>query len=72
MSSREKLQRIEVLGIRNLSRAQARKEILEYIKGNGNAWTSDIANALKLDLDLVLAILKELRQEGLVVENDLS
>lgn len=67
---REKLQSIEVLKLREVSPQQAKKEILQFIAKKRNAWTSDIANELELDLDLVMSILRELRDEGKVTSDD--
>ena len=46
------------------------KEILQFITKTGRAWTSDIANELQLDLDLVMSVLRELRDEGKVAPDD--
>lgn len=67
---RDKLQSVEVFELRDISHDDAKKEICEFIARSGTVWTSDIANALRLDLDLVLSVLKELRHEGKVVEGD--
>ena len=69
---RDKLQSLEVLELRNVDYPQAKKEILDFITKNPGAWTSDIADRLRLDLDLVLAVLKDLRAEGKVEPDDHS
>ncbi|MBO3833454.1 MAG: ribbon-helix-helix protein, CopG family, partial [Candidatus Brockarchaeota archaeon] len=51
---------IRVIQIRNVSKAQARREILKYLKERKEADTFDIANDLKLDLGLTIRVLKEL------------
>ena len=42
------------------------KEIIEYLRENQKAYPSDVADALQLDFDLVLDIVKELVKEGRV------
>lgn len=57
---------IRVIQIRNVSKAQARREILKYLKERKEADTFDIANDLRLDLGLTIRVLKELWEEGKV------
>lgn len=49
--------------IREVSRSQARKEILEFLEKNEEAWSSETADSLRIDLTLVSSILEELRRE---------
>ena len=63
---REKLESIQIIDVRNVSKEKAEKEIIEYLKKNKKAYPSDIADALQLDFDLVLEIIKELAKEGRV------
>ena len=65
-SVREKLESIKVIDIRNVNREKAEKEIIEYLKENKKAYTSDIADAMELDFDLVLDIVKDLAKAGRV------
>jgi hypothetical protein len=51
---------LEVVRIRDLPKAQARNEILEFLEKNDRAWVSGIADALRLDLSIVNSILEEL------------
>lgn len=67
---REKLQSIEFLEIRQVSRTEARKAIQTYLAEYHRAWTSEIADALRLDIDVVLSVLADLRAAGMVVEDD--
>jgi Mn-dependent DtxR family transcriptional regulator len=53
----------EVIKIREVSRRQARKEILEFLEKNERAWSSEIADSLRIDLTLVNSILEELWSE---------
>ena len=65
-ATREKLEAVEVLEIRDLDRSQARKEIVEYLGKNGKSYASDVAEFLRLDLGLVFSILEEIRKKGVV------
>jgi len=63
---RTHLASIRIVESRRPSKAQARKEILNYLEMNGESYASDIAEALGLDLNLVFDVLKELQQEARV------
>ena len=56
----DQLKGTEVIKIRDVSRRQARKEILEFLEKNDRAWSSEIADSLRIDLTLVNSILEEL------------
>ena len=62
----EEVKGMEVVKIRDISRKQARKEILEFLDKNERAWSSDIADELRLDLSLVNRVLEELWGENKV------
>jgi hypothetical protein len=53
----------EIMKVREVSRSQARKEILEYLQKNDRAWSSEIADSLRIDLSLVNSALEELWSE---------
>jgi len=55
---------VKVIQLRNMSRDKAKKEILEYIKKRKEAETFDLANDLRLDLNLTMKALRELWEEG--------
>ena len=55
--------RTEVMRIREVSRSQARKEILEFLQRNDRAWSSEIADSLRIDLSIVNSVLEELWSE---------
>jgi len=58
---------LKVIKIRdNVSLRDAKAEILTYLKRHKEAETFDIANDLRLDLDLTVRALKELWEEGKV------
>ena len=58
---------LKVIEIRNnVSLQEAKAEILIYLRRHKEAETFDIANDLRLDLDLTLRALKELWEEGKV------
>jgi len=59
----DQLQGTEVMKIREVSRSQARKEVLEFLQRNERAWSSEIADSLRIDLSLVNSILEELWSE---------
>jgi len=57
----------KVIEIRdNVSLRGAKAEILAYLRKHKDAETFDIANDLRLDLDLTIRALKELWEEGKV------
>ena len=64
MAVREKLESISVINVRNVSEEKAKKEVLDYLKNNKKAYPSDVADALQLDFDMALSIVKELITEG--------
>jgi metal-responsive CopG/Arc/MetJ family transcriptional regulator len=58
---------LKVIEIReNVSLQKARAEILAYLKEHREAETFDIANDLRLELNLTIKALKELWEEGKV------
>ncbi len=56
----------KIIKIRQLSKEQAKKEIVQFIKNRKEADTFDIANELRLDMDLTIKALRELWEEGRV------
>ncbi len=59
----EELRGLEVVKIRDLPRNEARKEILQFLSRKERAWSSEVADTLRLDLSLVNSILQELWSE---------
>ena len=59
----DQLHGTEVMRIREVSRSQARKEILEFLQKNDRAWSSEIADSLRIDLSIVNSVLEELWSE---------
>ncbi|MEK6843366.1 MAG: ribbon-helix-helix protein, CopG family [Candidatus Micrarchaeota archaeon] len=57
---------IKVIELRGLNSKDAEKEILSYLKSHKNAFTSQIADELRLDLLQVNDILVKLAEEGKV------
>jgi predicted transcriptional regulator len=57
---------MKLIEMRKISKKQARKEILNYLKKHKEAYASDISEELGLDLDLVFSIMKDLDREGIV------
>jgi len=66
----EELRGLEVVEIRDVKIEQAKKEIIEYIKGKDRVWADEIADSLRLDLSLVNDILMDLWSEGYVEPED--
>ena len=62
----EELKGLEVVELRNISKEEAKKEVMEFIKGKDRVWADEIAEALRLDLSLVNDVLMELWSEGYV------
>jgi len=56
--------RIEEVASRELSAREARDEIVVYLRDHGQAYPSDIADALNLDYELVAETLDRLHDEG--------
>jgi Mn-dependent DtxR family transcriptional regulator len=56
----------KIIKIRQISKEQAKKEIVQFIKNRKEADTFDIANELRLDMDLTVKALRELWEEGRV------
>ena len=54
-----------MLNIKSISKSEARSDILDYLRTHKEAYASDIADELNMDIDLVFAVLKELREEGI-------
>lgn len=59
----EQVKGMEVVKLREVSRSQARKEILEFLDKRDRAWASEIADALRLDISFVNSILETLWSE---------
>ena len=59
----DQLHGTEIMKIREVSRSEARKEILEFLQKNDRAWSSEIADLLRIDLSLVNSVLEELWSE---------
>ena len=59
-----------VIELRMIDPAEARKLILDYIEVNNRCLTSDIIFDLALDPELVLQVLSELEKEGKVTGSE--
>jgi len=44
---------LKVIELRDISKKQAEKEIRDYVKEKGKAWTDEIADDLRIDIVLV-------------------
>ena len=56
----------EVIVLRDITREEAKKEIQQLFQTGRTLYYSDIARELKLDLELVVDICRELQESGLV------
>ncbi len=65
-SVRKNLASLKAVQIRPVSKATAKKEILDYMKKHREAYASDVSEELGLDLDLVFTIMKEMSAEGVI------
>ena len=65
-SVRKNLASLKAMQIRPVSKAAAKKEVLEYMKTHKEAYASDISEELGLDLDMVFTLMKEMSKEGVV------
>ena len=59
------MKKIQTRGIRF---SQAKKKVLIYYKKIKEAFPSDVANGLQLNLELVYKVVKELKAEGRLCE----
>jgi DNA-binding MarR family transcriptional regulator len=57
---------MKIIEIREISEKQAEKEILAFLKSHKGAFTSEIADSLRLDIVLVDSILHKLAEKGRV------
>ena len=57
---------MKVIEIRKLSQKQGQKEILDYVKKHKGAYTSEIADGLRLDVMFVNETLTKLAERGKV------
>lgn len=65
-SVRKNIAMLKAIEFRDVSKATARKEILEYMGKHKEAYASDVAEELRLDFDLVFTVMKELGGEGVI------
>ena len=57
---------LNVVELRDIPEEQAKKEILEYIKGKDRVFSDEVADALRIDMSLVDTVLTKLWKEGVV------
>ncbi len=58
------IKEMKIIRVRSLSKEQAKREIVDYLRGKKEAETFDIANDLKLELGQTVKALRELWEEG--------
>ena len=61
---REKLRSVKVIKIRDIDYDRAKKEVLGYYKSYEEAYISEVAENLELDLELTAKIVQDLINEG--------
>jgi hypothetical protein len=59
---------LEVIEMRDVGEEQAKKEILEYLRGKERVSSDEIADALRLDMSRVNEVLMKLWKEEEIVE----
>lgn len=64
---RHRLSEIKVIKCGDVDYETAKKEVLGYSKGRGEAYPDEASSDLELDFDLVMKITEELRREGRLV-----
>ena len=62
------LKGMDIVQIREVSKEEAKEEILEYIQGRDRVYAYEIANELRLDLSLTFEVIEELFKEGKLEE----
>lgn len=62
----------EVVIIEEMDKEEAKNKISEYMEENRTADTEELMKNLKIDLRLLVEILDELREEGILVEADIE
>ena len=63
-SVRDKLMATKVIKLRDVEYETAKKEVLGYYRSYDEAYISEVAEDLELDLELVIRITEELEKEG--------
>jgi len=66
----ESLSQEKVMTLRELSKSEAQREILNLFESGNTFYYSDIAGKLNLDLELVVDICNELEKAGKIQTND--
>jgi PHP family Zn ribbon phosphoesterase len=66
IDKKSSLRGLEVITYRDVTRAQAKREIQKYLKGKNRVRADEISDVLRIDLSLVNEVLLELWGEGWV------
>lgn len=59
---------IEIIELQDISRDEAKKQIISYLKEHKTAYISQLSEQLRLDIELIIDITNELEQEGKLKE----
>lgn len=62
----EDMEEKKVIYVREMTLEQAKKEIVEHLKGHRSAYVSEIAEDLGIDVELAFRAVEELEKEGIV------
>jgi Arc/MetJ-type ribon-helix-helix transcriptional regulator len=62
----DEVPRTRVVRVRRMTREQAKREILRYLRKHGSAYVDDIALELGIDLSLAFEAARELQEKGVV------
>ena len=63
---REKLQKVAIVEVKDISQPELQKQIMKYIKGKGRAYPSDIAADLHVPYFSVLEVINKLVEESVI------
>lgn len=61
---KEKIESITIIEEKDVGFSEAKKEVVAFLKEHGEALPSEIAGKLRIDIDVVFAVLKKLKEEG--------
>jgi len=62
----DEIPRTKIVKARRMTKEQAKREILKYLRKHGSAYVDDIALELGIDLDLAFEAARELQEKGVV------
>jgi len=60
---------IKIIELQDISKDEAKKQIINYFKKHKTAWISELAENLLIDIELIIDITNDLEKEGKLKEN---